>query len=187
MIKDLKYLWFTFFYVGLFTIGGGYAMLPLLEKEVVYKHKWLSREELLDVFAIGQSTPGIIALNVATYVGVGQRGIIGGIIATAGMIMPSLCIIIVIASFVQEISQIPVVLSIFEGIRTVVAALLISAVYTMGKKTIKNGLSLFILFGGFVLIAFFSISPIWVVLGGGSLGVVVYVLFGNHVDRNEGK
>ena len=178
MIKRLVTLWFTFFYVGLFTIGGGYAMLPLLEKEVVEKHKWLTHEELIDVFALGQSTPGVIALNVSTYVGVGQYGLLGGLAATLGMITPSLVIITCIAYFINEINQIPLIMSIFAGIRAVVAGLLISTVYKLGKRSVKDFLGGIIVLAGFTLIVFVNISPVFVVVGSGILGVIIYGLWG---------
>ncbi len=176
MIKKCITLFMIFFYIGLFTIGGGYAMLPLLEKEVVFRHKWLNHEELLDVFALGQSTPGIIALNVSTFVGVKQCGIIGGIFATAGMIMPSLIIISILASFISSINQYPLIVSIFAGIRAVVAGLLICTVYKLGKRSVRSSFAAVILILSFVLITFFAVSPIIIVIGSGLAGVGIYVL-----------
>ncbi len=185
MFKCLLTLWVTFFYVGLFTIGGGYAMLPLLEKEVVEKRNWLTHNELIDVFALGQSTPGVIALNVSTYVGVGQRGIIGGIAATFGMIAPSLIIITCIAYFINEINQIPLIMSIFVGIRAVVAGLLLSTVYKLGKRSVKDFLGGLIVLIGFILIVFLNISPVFVVIGSGILGIIIYGAWG--MGCNKGR
>ena len=185
MFKCLLTLWVTFFYVGLFTIGGGYAMLPLLEKEVVEKRNWLTHNELIDVFALGQSTPGVIALNVSTYVGVGQRGIIGGIAATFGMITPSLIIITCIAYFINEINQIPLIMSIFVGIRAVVAGLLLSTVYKLCKRSVKDFLGGLIVLIGFILIVFLNISPVFVVIGSGILGIIIYGFWG--IGCNKGR
>lgn len=151
-------------------------MLPLLEKEVVQRHKWLSHEELIDVFALGQSTPGIIALNVATYVGVGQRGIPGAIAATAGMVAPSLVIICIISSFLSDFSSIALVQSIFSGIRAVVAGLLLTSVYKLGLKAANSVLGILLVLAGFVMIVFIDISPLYIVLLGGISGIVVYSL-----------
>ncbi len=185
MLKKCITLFIIFFYIGLFTIGGGYAMLPLLEKEVVLRYKWLNHEELLDVFALGQSTPGIIALNVATFVGVKQCGVVGGIFATAGMIMPSLIIISILASFISSINQYPLIVSIFAGIRAVVAGLLLCTVYQLGKRSVRSAFAWLILIASFILITFLSVSPIVIVIGSGLAGVGIYVLGVNN-ERKRG-
>ena len=102
IMKDLIELFFVFAKIGLFTFGGGYAMLPMLQKEIVEKHKWAKEDEIMDYFAIGQVTPGIIAVNTATFVGHKTKGLIGGIVATAGMVFPSIIIITVIAAFLKN-------------------------------------------------------------------------------------
>ena len=102
IMKELIELFFVFAKIGLFTFGGGYAMLPMLQKEIVEKHKWAREDEIMDYFAIGQVTPGIIAVNTSTFVGYKTKGIIGGIVATAGMVFPSLIIITVIAVFFEK-------------------------------------------------------------------------------------
>ena len=129
-------LFFTFARVGVCTFGGGYAMLPILQREVVEKKQWCSEEELADYFAIGQCTPGIIAVNTATFVGQKHRGIPGGLFATLGMVFPSLVIILLLAAFLQTFAQLPVVIHAFAGIRACICALILSSVIKLGKKAL---------------------------------------------------
>ncbi len=133
-------LYLTFFKIGLFTFGGGYAMLPMLRREVVNKYGWATDEEMLDYYAIGQSTPGIIAINTSTFIGLSKGGFFGAICATLGMVTPSLIIIMSIARFFTEFQDNQYVLSAFTGIRVVVVVLILNAVIKMGKKSIKNWL-----------------------------------------------
>ncbi len=166
-------LFIAFFKIGLFTIGGGYAMLPMLRREVVEKYKWASDEEMMDYFAIGQSTPGIIAINTATFIGYKKKGILGGIFATLGVVFPSWIIIIGIALFYNQFSSNPYVESAFTGIRVVVIVLILNAVIRMGKKAIKNWYSLLIFITAFVFVAFINVSAIYVILAAGILGIII--------------
>jgi chromate transporter len=166
-------LFAVFFRVGLFTIGGGYAMLPMLRKEVVEKYGWATDEEMLDYFAIGQSTPGIIAINTSTFIGFRKAGILGAIFSTLGMVTPSWIIIISIAKFFDAFADNQYVSSAFEGIRVVVVVLILNAVIRMGKKSITSWIQALIAIAAFVLIAFTSLSPIFVVVGSGLLGVLI--------------
>ncbi len=165
-------LYSVFFQVGLFTIGGGYAMLPMLQRHVVEKLKWATDEEIMDYYAIGQSTPGIIAINTATFVGYKKKGIIGGIVATLGMVSPSWIIIIAIAAFFQQFADNTIVQSAFSGIRVVVVVLIINAVIKM-KKSVTHWLALIIAVLSFIAIAFLKISPIPIILTAGILGVIL--------------
>jgi len=131
-------LFLTFARVGVCTFGGGYAMLPILQREVVEKKGWCTEEELADYFAIGQCTPGIIAVNTATFVGSKHKGVLGGITATLGMVFPCLVIITVIAAFLQNFAHIPAVRHAFNGVRAAVVALIASSVIKLGKTTLKN-------------------------------------------------
>lgn len=133
-MKILWKLFSVFFKTGLFTFGGGYAMLPLLKEEVVVKHRWLSENELLDYFSIGQCTPGIIAVNVATFCGCKLKGIMGGLVATFAMILPSLIIITLIAAILNQYIHLPIIASAFAGIRIGVTALLCGLIIDMAKK-----------------------------------------------------
>lgn len=137
-MKNLPALFISFFKTGLFTFGGGYAMLPLLKAETVGKRKWLTEDELLDYFSIGQCTPGIIAINVSTFCGYKVRGITGAVVATAAMILPSLIIITLIASVLNHFMDVPAVASAFAGIRLGVTALLANLIFDMGKKLYQD-------------------------------------------------
>lgn len=122
-MKEYIELFSTFAKIGTFTFGGGYAMLPLIQKEVVEKKKWASEEEIMDYYAVGQCTPGIIAVNTATFIGYYQKGILGGIVATLGIVFPSIVIILFIAGFLQNFSDLAVVQHALAGIRVAVCVL----------------------------------------------------------------
>ena len=122
-LKKLLDLFLTFARIGGLTFGGGYAMLPMLQKEVVENRGWATEEELADYFAIGQCTPGVIAVNTATFVGYREAGILGGVMATLGVIFPSLVIITIIAAFIRNFADLPVVKHAFSGIRVCVCVL----------------------------------------------------------------
>ncbi len=131
-------LFLTFARVGACTFGGGYAMLPILQRELVEKKGWCSEEELADYFAIGQCTPGIIAVNTATFVGRKQKGNLGGVAATLGLVFPSVVIITLIAAFLRGFAHIEAVGHAFAGVRAAVVALIVSGVLKLGKKTVKD-------------------------------------------------
>ncbi|NBI66075.1 chromate transporter [Pseudoflavonifractor sp. 60] len=132
-------LFLTFAKVGVCTFGGGYAMLPILQREVVEKKGWATDEELTDYFAVGQCTPGIIAVNTATFIGYKYKGIPGGVLATLGLVFPSLIIITAIAAFLSNFADIPAVRHALAGINAAVVALIAASVLKLGKSTLKNG------------------------------------------------
>lgn len=132
-------LFLTFARIGVCTFGGGYAMLPILQREVVEKKGWATDEELTDYFAVGQCTPGIIAVNTATFIGYKYRGVPGGVLATLGVVFPSLIIITAIAAFLSNFADIPVVQHALRGINAAVVALIASSVVKLGRSTLKNG------------------------------------------------
>ena len=167
-------LYMVFLRVGLFTIGGGYAMLPMLRKEVVEKHGWATDDEMLDYFAIGQSTPGIIAINTATFIGYKKAGVLGAFAATLGMVTPSWMIIISIAKFFEAFSDNAIVASAFTGIRVIVVVLILNAVIKMGKKSITNWIQALIALTAFSIIVFTPVSAIYVVIGAGIVGTLLY-------------
>lgn len=166
----------TFFKMGLFTFGGGYAMLPLLQREVVENKGWATEEQLLDYYAIGQSTPGIIAVNTASFVGYFQAGIIGAIAATLGLIAPSIVIILAVASILGRYMDLALLQHAFAGIRVAVSALVCVSVYRLGKVGIVDKITLAWTCLTFIAIAFLNVSPLWLVLGsfigGNLLGLV---------------
>ena len=131
-------LFLTFAQIGVCTFGGGYAMLPILQRELVEKRQWATEEELSDYFAIGQCTPGIIAVNTATFVGHNLRGAAGGVVATLGLVFPCLVIIMVIAAFLQNFAHLPAVIHAFNGVRACVCALILSSVLKLRKSTVVD-------------------------------------------------
>ena len=132
-------LFLTFARVGVCTFGGGYAMLPILQREIVEKKEWATEAELTDYFAIGQCTPGVFAVNTATFVGQKQKSIPGGIVATLGLVFPSIVIILVIAAFLQSFADLPVVIHAFAGVRACVCALILSSVLKLRKSSLVDG------------------------------------------------
>ena len=172
-MNTLLELYLTFFKMGLFTFGGGYAMLPLLEREVVDKKGWASHEEILDYYAIGQSTPGIIAINTSTFCGYKVCGNIGGIVASLGFISPSIIIISIIAKFLQSFSHLAIIQHAFAGIRVAVCALVFYSVLKMIKKDANTGLKFMVFILTFIAIGFLSISPIVVVITVGVFGILL--------------
>ncbi|MDO4169440.1 MAG: chromate transporter [Lachnospiraceae bacterium] len=159
-MKILFELYWSFFQVGIMTFGGGYAMLPMLQRVVVDDKKWATEEEIMDYYAIGQVTPGVIAVNTATFIGYKQKKILGGICATAGVVSPSLIIIMLLASIIGQFSDMVVVQHAFNGIRIVVCALVAQAVIKMLKKGVKDILTLIICIASFIAVGIFRLSPI---------------------------
>lgn len=164
-MKELLQLLFTFAKIGSVTFGGGYAMLPILEREIVEKHNWATTEEIMNYFAIGQCTPGIIFVNTATFIGYKRKGILGGIFATLGSIIPSIIIILSIATALSNFADIPVVRNAFNGISIMVAVLVVNAVVTLGKKSITNKYYLMLAITSFVCSKVLGISTVFIVLG----------------------
>lgn len=175
-LKKLFGLYFSFAKIGTFTIGGGLAMMPMMQKELVDKKKWITEEELIDYYAVGQSTPGIIAVNVATFVGYKQCGIIGGIIATLGMVTPSLLIIMILANLINSISDYPMVQKALNGINVAVAALLTSVIVRFAQKTIKNVWNALFMGIAFILIFFFHVPSFIVILCAIATGIILTVI-----------
>ncbi len=183
-------LFLTFFKVGAVTFGGGMAMLPILEAEVVDKKHWTTREQLSDYYAISQITPGIIAVNVATFLGFNHAGILGGIVATLGVVTPSIVIISFLSYFIGSISDIEWVQSALAGINVAVCALLTSALFKFIKTGIKacNAiLAVFLMVVSFCLIAFLHISSSIVILAGGFIGVILHVLTSHRNKKSGGE
>lgn len=171
-MKILLDLYITFFKIGAFTFGGGYAMLPLLERELVDEKGLISEEEILDYYAIGQTTPGIIAVNTSTFCGHKKKGNLGGIFASLGFITPSIIIITIIAKFLKAFSHIVLIQNAFAGIRIAVSALVLNTVINMVKKTADTKIKIIIFALTFAAIGIFSISPIIIVIACGIFGIV---------------
>ena len=166
-------LFFTFARIGGLTFGGGYAMLPILQKEVVEKRGWATEEELMDYYAIGQCTPGVIAVNTATFIGQKTGGIIGGIVATLGVVFPSLVIISVIAAFIQNFADLAIVQNAFAGIRVCVCVLIFNAVVKLWKKSVVDKITLLIFLAIFAGSALTDLSPIVFVILAAIAGIVL--------------
>lgn len=176
-------LFLTFARIGGLTFGGGYAMLPMLQKEVVENKKWATEEELLDYYAVGQCTPGVIAVNVATFIGQKLRGVIGGIVATFGVVAPSFVIILLLATLINHFAEYAVVAHALAGIRVAVAALIVSAIVKLWKKGIKDALGV-VIFGVVVLLSLvLNVSPIIIVV----IAMLFGILYGRVSGRKEGK
>ncbi|MCR5664680.1 MAG: chromate transporter [Oscillospiraceae bacterium] len=157
-------LFIAFARVGVMTFGGGYAMIPILEREIVDRHGWASSEELMDYYAVGQCTPGVIAVNTATFIGRKTAGIPGGIVATIGVVFPSVVIISIIAGVLSNFADIPAVKSAFAGIRVCVCVLIFNAVVKLWKSAVpdKAALALALLVLGLSL--FLQLSPVYFVI-----------------------
>ncbi len=170
-MKVLWDLFWTFAKMGVMTFGGGYAMLPLLQREVVENKGWATEEELMDYFAIGQCTPGIIAVNTATFIGQKQKGTAGGILATLGVVFPSLVIISALAGVIEAFSHLSWVQHAFGGVRVCVCVLILNAVVKLYKKAVVDKVT----FAIFLLVAigstFMAISPVVFVLAAAVLGI----------------
>ena len=186
-LKRLAMLFGTFFKIGLFTFGGGYAMLSLIEEECVGKHKWMTHEEMADMTAIAESTPGPISINCATYIGYKQVGILGSIMTTLGVVLPSFMIILLIANFFDNFLAIPLVAAAFRGIRVAVGLLILRVGIRLIKKTKRHPLPLCLLSASVLLmiaIDLFSlpISTIYVILAAALCG-----LASSFVSKKGGK
>ena len=177
-MKTLIDLFFTFCRIGGLTFGGGYAMLPIIQKEIVEEKKWATEEEVLDYYAVGQCTPGIIAVNTATFIGYKVHGIIGAIVATLGVFFPSLIIITIIAALLKNFANYSIVQHAFSGIRVVVIALIVSAILKLAKTSIKNSTTLIIAIIAFILVAFVNLSPIYIVIAAACIGLILKFIRG---------
>lgn len=165
-------MFLIFFKIGAFTIGGGYAMIPIIQDEIVKKNKWMTEEEFIDALAVAQGSPGPIAVNTSIYVGYELQGFKGAVIATLGTVLPSFLIILVVASFFDKIKDNQVVDRVFKGVRPVVVALITSAVYKLMSTTGINVKSVSLALLTSLLIVVFKISPVYLILVAG-IGYII--------------
>ncbi len=172
-MKILLELFLVFAKIGAVTFGGGYAMLPMLQRELVDNRKWVSEEELMDYFAIGQCTPGVIAVNTGTFVGHKIKGILGGIAATLGVIAPSILIITIISAFISNFADLEIVKYAFNGIRVCVCVLIFNAVIKLLKNALIDKWATGIFLLVFVLSMFFDVSAAILIVIAGILGYAV--------------
>ena len=178
-------LFCTYFRVGAVTFGGGYAMIPILEREIVKKKNWVTEEELLDYYAISQCTPGVIAVNAATFVGYKMRGVLGAIVSTLGVISPSIIIITIIANMLSFFSENSYVSSAFKGISIAVCALVFTTVVGLIKKNIKNIFSVILALFAFVAIGILDLSPIIVVVTVLAASLIRFRIINAKAEKNK--
>ena len=176
--KLIRYvqLFTAFFKIGLFTFGGGMSMLPMLQRELVESKQWLTEEEILNYFAIGQCTPGIIAVNVATFCGYKRAGLSGAIVSTVGIVCPSWIVITLIAGSISRFSDIVWIQRAMKGVYVAVAALLARAVFTFGKKIITDFVTAGIAAGAFLAMSVWNVSGILIVLAAGIIGFCAQII-----------
>lgn len=170
MLTSLLELFVTFFRIGLFTFGGGYAMIPLIERYVVERNGWLQRGEFVDLLALAQSAPGVFAVNMAVFVGYRLRGVRGALAASFGCALPSVVIILLIALFFRQFRHIAVVNNIFMGLRPVVVALIAVPVFNVAKSAGLGWTTLWIPVLSALLIVFAGVSPIYIIMIAGVAG-----------------
>ena len=182
-MKELLKIFLTFMKIGAFTFGGGYAMIPLIQKEAVENHKWVTDEDILNVVAIAESTPGPIAINAATFVGYQVAGFAGAVMATLGVVLPSFAIILAISYVLQEFRDLKAVQYAFNGIRVGVLVLLLKALLKMFKANRKGAVAYVIMGLSFVLTAFCKINTFLVIALCGVLGLLTSIV----ADRRLGK
>ena len=172
-MKELLKLYWVFCKMGAVCFGGGYAMLPIIQAEIVDKRGWAETEEIMDYYAIGQCTPGVIAVNTSTFIGNKRAGIPGAIAATAGFVTPSIIIIMIISTLLQSFAHITYVERAFSGIRICVAVLIINATVKLWKSAVKDKIGLALCLAVFALSAFTDLSPVVFIIGSGLAGYFI--------------
>lgn len=175
-------LFLTFCKIGAFTIGGGYAMIPLIESEIVSRRKWIGREDFLDLLAVSQSVPGVFAVNFAIFIGYKLKGTRGSIATALGTVLPSFCIILLVAVFFTNFKENPVVERIFKGIRPATVALIATPVFSLAKSAQLTKYTVWIPVVAALLIWLLGFSPIWVIIAAGTGGY----LWGRYERKNKG-
>ena len=165
-------LFLTFAKIGAVTFGGGYAMLPMFQRELCEKHGWVTNDEILDYYAVAQCTPGVIAVNTATFVGSKKKGALGAACATVGVVFPAIVIISIIALFLRHFAEYPVVQHAFGGIRVAVAVLITTAVIKLWKSNIKNLRAVLIFAAAMLITVFTDWSPVYLVIAAAAVGLL---------------
>ena len=178
-------MFITFVRIGAFTIGGGYAMIPLIQREVVQVRKWMSPKEFIDMLALAQSAPGVIAINTAIFIGYKLKGVRGSIVTALGCALPSFFIILLIAMVFTNFKDSPVVERIFKGIRPAVVALIAAPLYNMAKAAGVTWKTIFIPLIAALLIWGLNISPVWVVVAAIAGGIIVGILRTQNIKKTE--
>lgn len=171
-MNNLPKMFYTFFKIGMFTIGGGYAMLPLIQKEVVEKNAWIEEKEFFELLALAQSSPGPIAVNSAVFIGYKQAGIIGSLVATLAIVLPSFLAILVIAAYLVSYRDNATVTAVFKGLRPAVVALIAAPLYSLAKSMNIGLVGLIVAVVAAVAIAFANVSPIAVIIMAAAAGLI---------------
>ena len=182
-LKRCRVLFWTFFKIGAFTFGGGYAMIPLIQKEVVENKKWLNDKDILDIIAIAESTPGPIAINSATFVGYKVAGVLGSFFATFGVVLPSFVVISLIALVLKEFSEIKAVQYAFRGIRAGVLALIFKALISMYKQCPKYLYTYILMALALILSAFVNINAIYIIIGCAVFGLIASIIYKRRAEK----
>lgn len=181
--KALWQVFASFFRIGAFTFGGGIAMIPLIQREAVEKRHWVSDDDILEVVAIAESTPGPIAINSATFIGYRVAGVLGSICATLGVVLPSFVIILALSYVLRQFQELEAVKYAFTGIRAGVLALLIKSLWGMYQKSPKGWPAYVVMAGSFVLTAFFDVNVIFVIIGCAVFGLVTSVYLQRRAEK----
>ena len=171
-VKQVGQLFLAFLKIGAFTFGGGYAMIPLIQKEIVEKRKWINDDDILEIVAIAESTPGPIAINAATFVGFRTFGFFGALFATLGVVIPSFFIILAVSSVLKEFQSVKAVQYAFNGIRAGVLALIVKALWSMYKQCPKSTIAYIVMGAAFLLTAFLNVDVLLVIIGCAVVGIV---------------
>ena len=172
MNTSLLGMFLTFAKIGAFTLGGGYAMVPIMEKEIVDRKQWLTREEFMDILIVAQSTPGLFAINMASHIGNKARGVMGGVIGSLGVALPSIVVILLIAMFFRTFKDNIYVEKVFMGIRPAVVALIAAPCFSMARTAKITLYNVWIPIVACILITAFGVSPIWIILVAGVAGYI---------------
>lgn len=183
---SLWQLFYTFFKTGLFTFGGGYVMIAMLEEELVSQKKWITSEDMLDMIVIAESTPGVVAVNMATSVGYRQRGILGALIATLGIVLPSFLIITALTFAITALQDNTWYKAAFQGVQACVTILIVNAFTKLAKQLDKNWFTIVLVIAAFAVAVFTDFDVIFLILIGGALGIV-YSLIKESIGKNKSK
>lgn len=176
-------LFLVFFKIGAFTFGGGYAMIPLIQKETVETKGWITDEDILEIVAIAESTPGPIAINSATFVGYKVCGVLGSFLATLGVVLPSFTVILAISYVLKGLQNFKAVQYAFNGIRAGVLALIIKALWSMYKQCPKGAISYFLMAAAFIITAFFDVNVLFVIIGCAIFGLVSSLIISRRAEK----
>ncbi len=185
--KLLGELFRSWFKIGLFTFGGGYAMLPMIEKEIIDKKGWVKQEEIIDIFAMAQSIPGALAINSAIFVGHQLAGFFGAIAAAIGVVLPSLLIILLIAIYFMTLMNNRWVMATFTGIRAAIAGLVSAAALRIARSSCRSAVAIILAAISVVINSFTEIHSVWIIILGAISGIVIYYLIPKFRNEQSGR